>query len=87
MKQLLADILHIIAGIGVALSGWVASVFILAGSLCFISYEILLYLKRKDRPHRAIKYFLVGLVGTALFFALDTIITAIKALFYSPSYY
>ncbi len=78
MKQLLADISHIIVGVAVILSGWLSAMVAVIATVTFLTYEIVQwnYLGKPetDKPHRAIKYFLIGLILTSLFFSFDIII-------------
>ena len=84
MKQFLADTSHIVVGVAVILSGWLSFMVVAVAVIAFLTYEVIqwIYLERydigkADRPHRAIKFFLIGLIGTAIFFSFDVIILRI----------
>ena len=80
MKQFLADTSHIIVGGLVVATGGLSYMVVLVGAIAFLTYEVTqwIYLDKynigkSDRPHRAIKFFLIGFVGTALFLSFGVI--------------
>ena len=84
MKQFLADTSHIIVGGLVVATGGLSSVVVAVGAIAFLTYEVIqwIYLERydigkSDRPHRAIKFFLIGFIGTALFLSFGAILLKI----------
>ena len=78
MKQFYVDVTHFGVGMAIVMSVFLSESIILPLTLMFISYEVFqwLYLgrPRRDRPHRAIKFALTGMIFSSIFYGFKFIV-------------